>query len=79
MTGEIFDIPSFPSIRSLLKRVSYLFVNTIPLVDFTRPVPEKVKFVGGIGVESPLQVKENEVWKANDCENKLNGKVCHKR
>ena len=55
------------------------FVNTIPLVDFTRPVPEKVKFVGGIGVESPLQVEENEVWKANDCENKLNGKVCHKR
>ena len=44
-------VENIQSIEQLLRHSSYLFVNSHPLVDFARPVPEKVKFIGGIADE----------------------------
>ena len=48
-----------PSIEHLIRQTSYFFVNSHPLFDFTRPVPEKVKFFGGIA--TPTAVPKEHV------------------
>ena len=56
---------TLPTLETLIRHTSYLFVNSHPLLDFTRPVPEKVKFVGGIvdvtGAELPPEESLDEV------------------
>lgn len=56
---------TLPTLETLIRHTSYLFVNSHPLLDFTRPVPEKVKFVGGIvdgtGAELSPEESLNEV------------------
>lgn len=46
------------TIGELIRNASYFFVNSHPLFDFTRPVPEKIKFVGGIVTPPKEKVRE---------------------
>ena len=48
ITKHYANVEKIQSIEHLIRRTSYLFVNSHPLVDFARPVPEKIKFIGGI-------------------------------
>ncbi|GMR47617.1 hypothetical protein PMAYCL1PPCAC_17812, partial [Pristionchus mayeri] len=44
---------SFPDARELGRRVSFDFVNTIPLLDEPRPTTPRIKYIGGIGFPQP--------------------------
>jgi hypothetical protein len=39
---EVYHGEPVPTMEELLRRVSYLFVDTHPLLDFARPVPSQV-------------------------------------
>uniref|UniRef100_A0A914EHU7 glucuronosyltransferase n=1 Tax=Acrobeloides nanus TaxID=290746 RepID=A0A914EHU7_9BILA len=57
---QVFEakIPGFPNLRSLIANLTYIFLNTNELLDMSRPVTAKVKYIGGIAMGAKKSLNE---------------------
>ena len=49
--------PDFPTIKELILRASFVFLNSNEHLEIARPISAKTKFIGGIAVEAPTPLE----------------------
>lgn len=64
--------PAFPDLIELARRKTELvFVNSVELLDFPRPIMHKVIYIGGIGMSQAKQLDEVDRFFVVEKKNKL--------
>ncbi|GMS94363.1 hypothetical protein PENTCL1PPCAC_16538, partial [Pristionchus entomophagus] len=60
-----------PDVREIVKNVSIDFTNSHPLLEEPRPISHRIRYIGGVGLPKPKQLKK-ELNNLLDLSNKGN-------